>query len=240
MIRPSMLIAVSSASFGALFGRGSLTHPEWVEACASRLDADGLTFALADLPRTDPEYIAQVRKMATDLALVPIALDAPGLLDPAVPDSEREAALALAAGLGVLLLRTTAGPPGALPPETFATTAAVAKPFASLAKRAGATILVRPEPGTLVRDTADAKHLAKDVDSAWLRFELPSDVPDRDRLGPRDRVLVERVALGADPAAFVRRRAWFVLDGDGGETPFERVAATIAAFRAAEARAILK
>jgi hypothetical protein len=204
------------------------------------LDADGAIFALADFPRTDMEYAAQVKKVAVDLGIVPVALDAPGLLDPERSDEERTAAITLAAALGVPLLRTTAGAPGELPPQTFVRMVAAAKAMAKAAKAANVTLAVAPSAGTLVATLADLKHLAKDVDSAWLRYDVPFDDPDRATLGPRERVLVERVPLGAAiDDAVAARRGWFALEGDGGDDPFATVAATLRALRAAEARARL-
>jgi hypothetical protein len=233
-------LCVSSSSFAGAIRRGALTHLEWLEGCASRLDVDGVILGLADFPRTDPEYAAQVKKVAVDLGIVPVALDAPGLLDPARGDDERSAAMDLAAALGVPLLRTTAGPPGDLPPQTFVRTVAVAKALAKAGKMANVTLAVAPAGRTLVATLADLKHLARDVDSAWLRYDVPFDDPDRATLGPRDRVLVERIALGAalDDAA-AGRRGWFAIEGDGGNDPFATVAATVRALRAVEARARL-
>jgi hypothetical protein len=233
-------VAVSSSAFAGALRRGTLTHLEWLEGCASRLDVDGAIFALADFPRTDPEYAAQVKKVAVDLGIVPVALDAPGLLDPERTDEERAAAMALAAAIGAPLLRTTAGPPGDLPPQTFVRTVGVAKALAKAGKAVNVTLAVAPAAGTLVATLADLKHLAKDVDSAWLRYDVPFDDPGRATLGPRERVLVERIALGAavDDVA-VARRGWFAVEGDGGDDPFETVGTTVRALRTVEARARL-
>lgn len=207
---------------------------EWLEACASRLDLDGVAFELADLPRTDAEYAAQVKKVATDLGLVPVALDVPGLLDPDRSETDREAALELAGALGTGLIRVTAGPPGNVPPETFARTVAAAKGFTSLAKAANITLTVAPAPGTLLPALADVQKLAKFVDSAWLRYDLAAGDPDRAALGSRDRVLVERVGLTEDAGeAAVLRRGWFVLEGDGGSDPFGAVEAAVDRLRTA-------
>ena len=84
-----MKIAVTSAVFAAALRRGELTHLEWLEACASRLELDGVVLARDDVPRTDREYAAQVKKVATALGLVPVALDVPGLLDPDRRPDER-------------------------------------------------------------------------------------------------------------------------------------------------------
>ena len=231
-----MKVAVTSSSFAALLRRGALTHLEWLETCASRLDADGAVFALADFPRTDLEYAAQVKKVATDLGIVPVALDVPGLLDPARPDAERTAALALASAIGAALIRVTAGPPGDLPPETFARTVAGTKAFTSAAKAANVTLTVAPADGTLLADIAAVQNFAKYVDSAWLRYDLPAGSPDRALLGSRERVLVERVGLDANlaPLAAPLRRGWLVLEGDGGDDPFARVGAAVSALRSLE------
>ena len=64
-----MKIAVSSAAFAAAFTAGTTTQLEWLDACANELEVDGVVFALADFPRTDAEYLAQLKKSATDLGL---------------------------------------------------------------------------------------------------------------------------------------------------------------------------
>jgi hypothetical protein len=204
------------------------------------LDVDGAIFALADFPRTDSEYAAQVKKVAVDLGIVPVALDAPGLLDPDRPDGERTDAVELAAKSGAAILRTTAGEPGELPPQTFVRMVAATKAMAKVAKALNVTLAVTPAAGTLIASIADLKHLVKDVDSAWLRYDVRYDDPARASLGPRDRVLIERVRLGApfDQAA-VARRGWFALEGDGGDDPFGAVGATVDALRAVEARSRL-
>jgi sugar phosphate isomerase/epimerase len=225
-----MKVAVTSASFATLIRGGGITHLEWLEACASRLDADGVVLALADFPRTDREYAAQLKKAATDLGLVPVAIDAPGLLDSARPDTERAAALDLATATGAALLRVTAGPPGDLPPETFARNVAIAKTFSSLAKAANITIAVAPDPASLLSDIGEVQNFIKYVDSAWLRYDLPANHPHRGQLGPRDRVLVERIGIDERPNAR-SLRGWLVLEGDGGADPFARLSAALTALR---------
>ncbi len=229
-----MKVAVTSSVFAAPLRRGQITHLEWIEACASRLDLDGVVFAAADLPRTDGEYAAQVKKVATDLGLVPVALDVPGLLDPGRPEDERTAALALAGALGAALLRVTAGPPGALPPETFARTVTASKTLAAAAKAANVTLTVAPAPGSLLAEVDDVRKLTKYVDSAWLRYDLPANGPGREELSGRDRVLIERVGLDEDVSGLaLLRRGWFVLEGNGGDDPFVAVEAAVHRLRAA-------
>ena len=196
-------IAVSSSVFAGLLQRGAFTHLEWLEACASRLDADGVVFLLADFPRTDDEYVAQVKKVATDLGLVPLALDLPGLLDPELPEAARFDALGIAAALGVALVGVTAGPPGDLPPrDVRAHGRSDQRAWLPAAKAANITLVVAPDTETLLADAAAAQNFCKYVDSAWLRYDRPP---------------VQRVRLDGKAADLaLPRRGWLVLEGDGG------------------------
>jgi hypothetical protein len=135
--------------------------------------------------------------------------------------------------VGAGLLRVTAGAPGDLPPETFARAVAATKSLTSAAKAANVTLTVAPAAGTLFAELADVQKFSKYVDSAWLRYDLPAGSPERDQLGTRDRVLVERFGFDEDPRLLAETpyRGWLVLEGDGGEDPFSRAGAAIAALR---------
>jgi hypothetical protein len=226
-------VAVTSSSFAALLRRGEMTHLEWLEQCASRLDVDGVVFALSDFPRTDIEYAAQLKKVATDLGIVPVALEVPGLLDPECSEADGPGAIALAVAIGAGLIRVTAGAPGELPPEMFARTVAATKTLTSAAKAANVTLAVAPAEGTLFAGLADVQKFSKYVDSAWLRYDLPAGSPERAHLGARDRVLVERFGFAEDPQLLAQgpRRGWLVLEGNAGNDPFDRAATVIAAVR---------
>src|SRR5579862_7300506 len=69
-----MKLAVSSTSFADDFAGGALTQLEWLDLCAAELEADGVVFELRHFPRTDAEYVAQLKKMAVDLGLTVAAL----------------------------------------------------------------------------------------------------------------------------------------------------------------------
>jgi sugar phosphate isomerase/epimerase len=226
-------IAVSSTPWSVHIHAGNLTQLEWLEAAASRLDVDGVVFVARDLPRADPEYAAQVKKVATDLGLTPVALDEPGLLDPALSDDTRTAAVQLAASLGVALLRTTAGPPGEIPPKTFAQTVAAAKQLAGAAKAANITVVVAPAAGAIVANLADVRHLLKDADSAWLRYALPAGT-ERSEMSARERVLLTELTLASDPNTMSADRTWVVIDGatPSGVDPFAAVGTLVSALRA--------
>ncbi|HEV3086250.1 MAG TPA: hypothetical protein VGX96_03410 [Candidatus Elarobacter sp.] len=228
-----MRIAVSSSTFRRPLSAGELTQLEWVERCASVLGADGVLADVADFPRTDAEYVAQLRKVAVDLGLVPLGLDAAGLIDPAA--ASRDEVLGLACGFGAMFVRTTLPAPGEVPPATFVETVAAAKALSRAAKQVNVTILVAPAPGTIGEDLAGVKHLIKDVDSAWLRA-CPSALIDPASIGPKDRYPAFAATSADDPAAVARSasRSWVILDAAASD-PWAAAGSAIAALRDAEA-----
>ena len=232
-----MRIAVSSSTLRQPLGAGDLTQLEWVERCATELGADGVITAVVDFPRLDAEYVAQLRKVAIDLGLVPFGLDASGLFE-AAGDAARETALALASGLGAAVVRGALPPPGEVPPATFVETVGVAKAFSRAAKAANVTLIVPAAPGTLGEDLAGVKHLIKDVDSAWLRACPSALLGDA---GPKDRYPALTATPADDPLAVAGRaaRAWVILDAPPADRPWDLVADAVAALRHAEANRLL-
>jgi hypothetical protein len=214
--RADMKVAITSASFDGPLAAGESTQLEWLEGCASALGADGVVFERRHFPRTDAEYVAQLRKVAVDLGLVPLAIGEPRLLAPDTDAAGREAALALAAGLGVPFILTQLPAPGDVPPAAFATAVSAAKAAIKTAKAVNVTLLAGLAPGTLAADAPALRHFVKDVDSAWLRCALPAGT-DRSGLGARDRTLLVSVDSGADFAEAVElddaARPWFLLTG---------------------------
>jgi hypothetical protein len=225
-------IAVSSSTFRRPLAAAELTQLEWLERCASVLGADGILAGVEDFPRRDAEYVAQLRKVAIDLGLVPFGIDAAGLFEPGAAGA-REEALALASGLGAAVIRTALPAPGPVPPATFAETTATAKAFGRAAKAANVTVLVAAEEFTLGADLADVMHLLKDADSAWLRA-CPSALIDE--VGPKDRYPAFIAKPGDDPVAVAARacRSWVILDG-GGDQPWDLIGDALVALRTAEA-----
>ena len=229
-----MRIAVSSSTFRRPLAAGELTQLEWLERCASVLGADGVLAAVEDFPRRDAEYVAQLRKVAVDLGLVPFGLDAPGLLEPGGA-VQREPVLALAGGFGALVVRTTLPPPGDVPPATFVETVAAAKAFSRAAKAANVTILVSAAPGTIGEDLAGVKHLIKDVDSAWLRACPAAALVGE--IGPKDRYPAFAASPADDALAVAARasRSWVILDAAPAERPWDDACDAVAALRSAAA-----
>jgi hypothetical protein len=237
----AMRIAVSSSTFRRPLDARELTQLEWVERCATELGADGVVTALADFPRFDGEYVAQLRKVAVDLGLVPFGIDAPGLLEPGADTAAVERAVGLATAFGAAVIRTAPPAPGEVPPATFAEAVRAGKALSRAAKAANVTVLVPPAPGTIGEDLAGVRHLLKDIDSAWLRA-CPSALVDPGQTGPKDRFPAFAVTPADDPAAVAERAAgaWVILDAPLGDTPWAAAGAATAALRRAEAQRLLR
>jgi hypothetical protein len=228
-----MRIAVSSSTFRRPLAAGELTQLEWLERCASELDADGVLADLADFPRTDPEYTAQLRKVAVDLGLVPFGLDTAGLFEREA--TARESTLVLATALGALVVRSALPPPGNLPPASYVETVAVVKALGRAAKAANVTLLVPPAPGTLGEDLAAVKRLLKDADSAWVR-PCPRAL-DEAATSAKSWFPAVTATPDDDPAAVASRagRPWILLDAPAGDRPWEALTAAIGGLRDAGA-----
>lgn len=230
-----MRIAVSSSPFRQSFAAGELTQLEWLERCASALAVDGVLADVDDFPRTDAEYVAQLRKVAIDLGLVPLGIDAPALLK---SREDLATALGIATGFGAALLRTRLPEPGDVPPAAFVEAVGRAKTASRAAKAANVTLVVAAAAGTLGADLPAVKHLLKDVDSAWLRA-APRALDVAGGIGPKDRypALIATPSDAPEAVVPIARAAWLVLDVDpvSAQHAWERLAATVDAFRRAEA-----
>jgi hypothetical protein len=212
-----MKVAISSASFAGRLAAGNLTQLEWLEGCASGLGADGIVFERSHFARTDADYLSQLRKVAVDLGLVPLAVDHPGLFAPRSAEVDPHTAIRLAAGLGALFVLTVLPPPTDVPPAAFVAAVAAAKEAVKAAKALNVTLLVSAAPGSLGSDVPALRHFRKDVDSAWLRYMLAAGA-DRSALGARDRALIVTIDAGADleglPEVEESARPWLLLTGD--------------------------
>src|SRR5579884_3364705 len=73
-----MKIASSTASFDRDLRAGDLTQLEWLDLCVEPLGLDGVLFDARHFPRTDDEYLAQLKKMCVDrgLSVAGVAADA--------------------------------------------------------------------------------------------------------------------------------------------------------------------
>jgi sugar phosphate isomerase/epimerase len=159
-----MKIGCSSESFARSIESGELTQLEWLDLCANELETDGVVFATAHFPRTDFDYLAQLKKLCADLGQSVAAVSASDAFW-----NVGEPALDLALALGAPLVLAPAAPASS-DPAAWGTFADAAKRCARLAKDRNVTLALRNAPETLCANGADLRRLAKDVDSAWLRF----------------------------------------------------------------------
>jgi len=157
-------IATSSSSFARAIAAGELTQLEWLDACANELEADAVVFDAAHFPRTDDEYLAQLKKLAVDLGLAVAAVSADALFE-----SDGEPWLDVAERLGAPLAMGRA-PRTAHDPSAWGAFADSVKARSRDAKRRNVTLALSNVPQTLCASAADLRRVAKDVDSAWLRF----------------------------------------------------------------------
>jgi hypothetical protein len=236
-----MKVAISSDSFAAELAAGDLTQLEWLERCAAALGADGVVFAREHFAREDREYLAQLKKVAVDLGLVPLGVSEPRLFDAAVSAEERLAAVEIAAGIGALFVLAVLPAPGDIPPATFVAAVGAAKAAVRAAKAQNITLLACSAPGTLGEDVSGLRHFRKDVDSAWLCYAAAAGA-DRSGAGSRERELLVTleesteldVAREVDEAA----RPWLLLRGavdrarvDGVRSAAARKTLAVAEFR---------
>lgn len=182
-----MRLACASGAFDRAIARGDLTQLEFVDACARELACDGVVLDMRHFPRADEDYLAQLKKMTTDLGLT-IAAYADDTFFVASADGMAKA-VERALLLGAPLLAAPLGRDTALSWSAQLTRVNCAT---TLAKTANVTLAVRNAPRSYAATGYDCKRLCKEGDSAWLRMGL------------------EPAALDAasDPAALVN---WSVL-----------------------------
>lgn len=160
-----MKLACSSTAFDEQLRGERLTQLEWIDLCAHDLAADGVVFDLRHFPRTDTDYLAQVKKMTADLGLTVAALRHDGFFD--AEEAHMEQAIEMALALGAPLLSAP------LPPETSASWSEMQARLGAatgIAKRLNVTLALRNTPNSYAASTHDMKRVSKEADSAWLRY----------------------------------------------------------------------
>jgi len=233
-----MKLACASGALDSSFVGGDLTQLEFLDLCAHELACDGVVLDVRHFPRTDGDYLAQVKKMAADRGLTIAALaDAAffGFEERAMAD-----AFEVAAAIGAPLLA------GELARETGASwTEQLAKLNAatSLAKSFNVTLALRNAPGSFAGSTHDCKRVVKEADSAWLRFgprPTAFGVADDPSLLAPNTVLLWADAADADDRSIAQTlhcfrdfRGHLAIDAFAGSTEIAIVRRTVRAWRAA-------
>jgi hypothetical protein len=202
-----MKLACASGSLHREIESGELTQLEFLDLCASDLACDGVVLDVRHFPRTDDDYLAQVKKMATDRGLSIAAL-ADGAFF-ASSSEHMAATLGRAAVLGAPLL---AAPLARDLEEPWSEQLANLGIATSLAKAVNVTLAVRNAPQTFAASTHDCKRVAKEADSAWLRF------------GPEP----QRLDAASDPAALAPNTV--LLWSDCGTQTEHSIANALSAF----------
>ena len=160
-----MKLACASGALDYSFAGGDLTQLEFLDLCAHELTCDGVVLDVRHFPRTDGDYLAQVKKMSADRGLT-----VAGLADSAFFASDElrmdrifETALAVGGPLiaGELMKESA----GSWSEQLVRLNAATSR-----AKSFNVTLALRNASGTFAAGAHDCKRVTKEADSAWLRF----------------------------------------------------------------------
>jgi len=245
-VRRPVKIACSSATFAGTIARGELTQLEWLDLCANELEVDGIVFDAVQFPRTDGDYLAQLKKFAVDLGLTVAGLSADDVFG---NEGGRWLDIALTLGAPLVVARAHRASDD---PAGWGDFVADVKVRSREAKRDNVTLAIRNTLATLCETAADLERLAKEVDSAWVRFALDTAVftaVDDTRMLLPDAAIawhtvadVEHFATRADVAAealvraLARFRGFIVLDSAHEQTArndsYHRALERFAALRA--------
>jgi sugar phosphate isomerase/epimerase len=162
-----MKLACTSRAFASALDRGDLTQLEMLDLASRELGVDGVVLDVRHFPRTDDDYLAQVKKMATDLGLCIAALESDDFFtrDPA----SSRTALEIALRVGAPLLAAPLATETAL---AWSVQLAHLSEAAAAAKAVNVTLALRNAPGTYAATALDCKRASKETDSAWLRYGL--------------------------------------------------------------------
>ncbi len=162
-----MRLACASGAFDRAFVRGDVTQLEFIDACARDLACDGVVLDVRHFPRVDDDYLAQLKKMTTDLGLT-IAAYVDDTFFLANADG-MAAAVGRALLLGAPLISAPLAPESSCP---WGAQLARVNCATMLAKTANLTLAVRNAPKSFAATGHDCKRLLKEGDSAWLRLGL--------------------------------------------------------------------
>lgn len=160
-----MKLACASGAFAREIETGGLTQLEFLDLCARELACDGVVLDVRHFPRTDDDYLAQVKKMSVDWGLSIAALSDPSFFT--AQTEHVEEVLRRAGALGApLIAAPLAGEMSFSWSEQLVRLGAAT----SLAKQLNVTLALRNAPQTFAAGTHECKRVVKETDSAWLRY----------------------------------------------------------------------
>lgn len=232
-----MKLACASSACANALDRGDLTQLEFLDLAARELACDGVVLDVRHFPRTDDDYLAQVKKMAADLGLCIAAL-----LDHrffAGDEAAMRSAVQRALALGAPLLA------GALASETQSSWSQQLEALgcaSGLAKAHNVTLAVRNAPESFAASAHDCKRVSKETDSAWLRFGLEPDAFDAasDTSFLESKTVLMWAQLDAHVEALFARfptfRGYLTLDKTSGDASIADMQRAMHTWRIARAR----
>lgn len=242
--RARMKLCCSSAAFADAINAGRLTQLEWIDICSNELDVDGIEFDGPYFPRTDDDYLAQLKKLCVDRCLTVASLHVPLEFGGADVDASISAFLpwidhALALGSPLVRFACAAVPEGS-PGIAWRELVRGLKSICVEAKRRNVTLaLERGDEGTLVVSPGDVRRALKECDSAWLRVAMRADdlvsplTPEwLNLLGETTFAIVNSADPGLRaPLSRSGYRGFVALCFSGGPAELDAVQAAIASWR---------
>jgi sugar phosphate isomerase/epimerase len=233
-----MKLACASSALHRRIECGDLTQLEFLDLCARGLACDGTVLDVRHFPRTDDDYLAQIKKMATDRGLSIAAL-----ADSAFFGATQERMAEVLRQAAVLGAPLVAGRLARQVDDPWSDQLARLRIAVSLAKAVNVTLALRNGAETFATGTHDCKRVAKEADSAWLRFgpepQALDAASDPQELAPNTVLLWSDLRVENERTtrelleAFVDFRGHLVLDESTGEADTDDVREAIRAWRAA-------
>ena len=226
-----MKIACTSSAFSRALQSGELTQLEFLDSASRELRADGVVLDVRHFPRTDDDYLAQIKKMATDIGLVIAAISSDEFFTSTAASMDAQLHIAGATGAPILT--------GRLASETALPWSAQLEHLneaTSRAKAANITLAVRNAPGTFAGTAADCKRVSKEADSAWLRFGLEPRAfdPASDPAPLADRTVLLWATTPADlGAAWTEFNGFIALDRAAGDATLAEMKIAMRTWRTA-------
>ncbi|MBC5825707.1 MAG: TIM barrel protein [Candidatus Eremiobacteraeota bacterium] len=194
-------LCCSSRSYARSLEAGALTQLEWIDLCAHQLLLDGVDFDWTHFPRTDEDYLAQIKKLCADRCLTVAAVTAAQFfgagLDTDEQVSELKRWIDVALALGSPLLCFPCGAPLGSPGIAWRELILGLKYACVHAKRQNVTLALQPAEGSLVASVADVRRAFKECDSAWLRVEPAAGDLSGEQAGPWATLLADTVIIAA-------------------------------------------
>jgi hypothetical protein len=231
-----MKLACASSSLHRDIQRGELTQLEFLDLCARELTCDGVVLDVRHFPRSDDDYLAQIKKMATDRGLSIAAL-ADSEFFSATPEHMSDV-LGRAVAVGAPLV---AAPLAREVDCTWTDQLARLGEATSLAKACNVTLALRNAPQTFAASTHDCKRVAKEADSAWLRVgpepQRLDAASDPRTLAPNTVLLWSDAVVQADRSiaetidSFADFRGHLALDESSGAANVARLSSALRRWR---------